>query len=247
MSKKDLTVLKVKDFSGKEFALDKELHPNLPRFPFLMLLSSAPRSGKTVTLLNMIASSNYYNIRDKDDNPYFDEIYWLSPSAEHDPQVKGVLSKMDNVHIISDPKDLANMQTILNTIINDQTKLVKEKEPMKRICLVLDDCIGFINEDLARICTRFRHFFLGIICSVQKYSKAPLLLRTCIGHFLTWKQNNGRERERIVDELGEAFMPPKEFEEIMKTVTDQKYQFLYLNMEKLCMYKNFDTLLYDAS
>ena len=247
MSNKDLTVLKIKDFSGKPFALDNELHQNIPKAPFLMMFSSAPRSGKTVTLLNLIASSNYYNIHDKEGNPYFDEIYWLSPSAEHDPQVKGVLSKMDNVHVISDPKDLANMKTILSTIIAEQTKLLKEKEPMKRICFVLDDMIGFLNEDLARLCSRYRHFGLTIIVSVQKYSKAPLLLRTCIGHFITFKQNNGKERERITEELGEAFMPPKEFEQILQTVTEQKYQFLYLNMEKLCMYKNFDTLLYDAS
>jgi len=247
MSNKDLTVLKVKDFSSKPFVLDNELHPNIPKHPFLMMLSSCPRSGKTVTLLNMIASSNYYNIHDKEGNPYFDEIYWLSPSAEHDSQVKGVLSKMDNVHVISDPKDLGNMKTILSTVITEQTKLLKEKEPMKRICFVLDDMIGFLNEDLAKICTRFRHFGLTIILSIQKYSKAPLLLRTCIGHFITFKQNNGKERERITEELGEAFMPPKEFEQILQTVTEQKYQFLYLNMEKLCMYKNFDTLLYDAS
>ena len=247
MSNKDLTVLKVKDFSSKEFALDNELHPNLPRHPFLMLLSSAPRSGKTVTLLNLIASSNYYNIRDKDDNPYFDEVFWCSPSAEHDPQVKGVLSKMDNVHVMSDPKDLGNLHGLLSTVIADQTKLLKEKEPLKRICFLIDDGVGFITEDLGKICTRYRHFGLTIIVSIQKYTKAPLLLRTCIGHFITFKQNNGRERERITDELGEAFMPPKQFEEIMETVTEKKYQFLYLNMEKLCMYRNFDTLLYDAS
>lgn len=244
---KDLKILRVKDFTKKAFPLDDQLHENLPRHPFLMLLSSAPRSGKTVTLLNMIASSNYYNIKDKDDNPYFDRVIWISPSGDFDPQVKNVLAKMENVDVIHDPNDISHLKTILTTINADQTKLHKENKPMERICIVLDDCIGYLNEDLARLCSRYRHTNLSIVISVQKYSKCPLLIRTCLGHFITFKQNNGREREKITDELGESYCDPKEFEQILETVTEQKYNFLYLNMEKLCMYKNFDTLLMDAS
>jgi hypothetical protein len=244
---KDLTILKVKDFGKQSFPLDDELHENLPRHPFLMLISSAPRSGKTVTLLNMIASSNYYNIKDKDDNPYFDRIFFISPSADFSPETKHVLEKLDNCTVIHDPHDIEHLKTILTTINADQTKLHKDKKPMERICICLDDCIGWLTDDLARLCSRFRHTNLSIIVSVQKYSKCPLLIRTCMGHFITFKQNNGKERERITEEIGEAFCPPKEFEQIMETVTSQKYQFLYLNIEKLCMYKNFQTLLLDAA
>lgn len=244
---KDLTILKIKDFSKKPFPLDDELHPNLPRHPFLMLLSAAPRSGKTCTLLNMIASSNYYNIEDKHGNPYFDQIYFISPSADFSPETKGVLSKLENCHVIHDPRDILNLTGILNNINASQTKLHNEQKPMERIAIFLDDAIGFLNEDLARTCTRYRHTNLSICVSVQKYSKCPLLIRTCLGHFITFKQNNGKERERITEELGESFCPPKQFEEILQYVTEEKYQFLYLNMERMCMYRNFDTLLLDAS
>jgi len=244
---KDVSILKVKDFSQKAFPLDEQLHQNIPRHPFCMVLSSSPRSGKSVCLLNMVASSNFYNIKDKDDNPYFDQIYWCSPSANFDPQVKNVLAKMDNVTVIHKPTDLQHISTILQTIIASQTKLDEEKKPMERILFLMDDAIGYMNKDIALHTSKFRHFGTSIILSGQKYSKFPLLIRTCMGHFLTWKQNNSKEREKITDELGEAFCDPKEFEQILEAVTEQKYNFLYLNMERLCMYKNFDTLLLDAS
>ena len=244
---KDLTVLKVKTTDAKPFPLDDELHPNLPRHPFLMMTSSAPRSGKTMMLLNLVANSNYYNIRDRDDNPYFDRIIWCSPSADFDKNVKQTLEKLDNVHVIHDPRDLANIKTIINTVIADQTKLHEEKKPMERIAIFLDDCIGWLTEDVARMSSRYRHFGCTMVISIQKYSKAPLLLRTCLGHFVTFKQNNGKERERIGDELAEGFVAPDEFEDILNTVTEQKYQFLYMNMENMCLYKNFDTLLIDCS
>jgi len=244
---KDLTILKVKDFSKKPFPLDDELHPNLPRHPFLMQLSAAPKSGKTICLLNMIASSNYYNIEDKHGNPYFDQIYFISPTAEFNADTKGVLSKLENVHVISDTKDIQNLTGILNSIIASQSKLHNEQKPMERIAIFLDDCVGWLNDDLSKLCTRYRWSNLSICISVQKYSKCPLLIRTCLGHFITFKQNNGKERERITEELGESFCPPKQFEEILQSVTEEKYQFLYINMENMCMYKNFDTLLLDAS
>jgi hypothetical protein len=247
MNNKDLSILKVKDFSNKSFPLDDELHPNLPRHPFMMVLSSAPRSGKSNCLLNLVASSNFYNIKDKEDNPYFDQIYWCSPSANFDSSVKNVLAKMDNVTVIHEPNDLQNITTILNTIIASQSKLHKDNKPMERILFLMDDAIGYMNKEIALHTTKYRHFGTSIVCSGQKYSKFPLLIRTCMGHFITFKQNNGKEREKITEEIGESFCEPNEFESIMEAVTEQKYCFLYLNIEKLMMYKNFDTLLLDAS
>jgi len=243
---KDLTVLKVKDFKKKTHILDKELHPNLPVHPFLMVISSSPRSGKTNLLLNMVASSNYYNIRDKEDEPYFDTVYWISPTQNFDIQTKSVLKKLDNVTQIDDLDDIKNLDLVIKNICDGQKELNDKEEPMKRILIVIDDCVSFL-EPIAVISSKYRHYGVSIIISLQKYTKCPLLIRTCMGHFITFKQNNGKEREKITEEIGDSFCPPKEFENILQKVTAEKYNFLYLNLEQLKMYENFKTLLLDAS
>tara|TARA_R110000868_G_C10536540_1_gene734524 strand:- start:360 stop:566 length:207 start_codon:yes stop_codon:yes gene_type:complete len=68
-----------------------------------------------------------------------------------------------------------------------------------------------------------------------------------MAHFVTFKQNNSKEREKITEEIGDSFCPPKDFENILQKVTSEKYNFLYLNLEQLKMYENFKTLLLDAS
>lgn len=244
----DLRILKVKTEKENILPIEKELHPHLPRHAFLELIVAPPRSGKSSLIANMLANHNYYNKYDsKKDEFYFQTIYYISPSQLFDRVTKTYLQKLETEVIqISDPEDIKQIEHVLKDIMKNQMKLHEEEEPMKRILIVLDDCIGYFDDSLATLCSRYRHWSLSIIITSQQYRKIPLLIRNCAGHIIVFKLNNSKEIEKITDEWGEAYTTPANFESILRHSTEKKYNFLYMDNENLKMYQNFETLIMDS-
>lgn len=236
MSKAHLEILKVKDVKNTIHKLDKHLDPVLPRHPWLECLIAPPRSGKTSMLMNKI-------FRLYPDN-YFDEIIYCSPSQLHDKTCKELLPKKENLIQISEMEDIQNLDTLISELIKSQKELVKDEEPMKRIWLILDDCVNMLKP-VQFLATRYRHADLSISVVSQSFRAIPLLIRNCANVVIFFHLNSKRELEKIDEEHGQQFCT--DFIELAEKYTKEKYNFIYLNMDKMLMYHNFTELIKDCS
>jgi hypothetical protein len=236
MSKAHLEILKVKDVKNVMHKLDKNLDPVLPRHPFMECIIAPPRSGKTCYLMNKI-----FRLYPDD---YFDEIIYVSPSQLQDNTCKELLPKKENLIQVSETDDIMNLDTLIGELIKSQKKLVKEDEPMKRIYLILDDCVSFLKP-VAVLATRYRHAGLSISVVSQSFRAIPLLIRNCANAVIFFHLNSMKELIKIQEEYGDQFC--EDFIQIAEKYTREKYDFIYLNMDKLIMYHKFTDVIKDCS
>lgn len=236
MSKAHLEILKVKDVKNTTHKLDKNLDPILPRHPWMECIIAPPRSGKTCYLVNKI-----FRLYPDD---YFDEIIYVSPSQLHDNTCKELLPKKENLIQISETDDIMNLDTLIGELIKSQKKLAKEEEPMKRIWLILDDCVSMLKP-VAVLATRYRHAGLSISVVSQSFRAIPLLIRNCANVVIFFHLNSKRELEKIDEEYGSNYC--EDFMELAEKYTKEKYNFIYLNNDKMEMYHNFTELIKDCS
>ena len=236
MSKAHLEILKVKDVKNTIHKLDKNLDPVLPRHPWLECIIASPRQGKTSYLMNKI-----FRLYPDD---YFDEIIYCSPSQLHDNTCKELLPKKENLIQISEMEDIQNLDTLISELIKSQKELVKDEEPMKRIWLILDDCVSMLKP-VQVLATRYRHAGLSISVVSQSFRAIPLLIRNCANVVIFFHLNSKRELEKIDEEYGQNFCT--DFIELAEKYTKEKYNFIYLNNDKMLMYHNFTHLIKDCS
>jgi hypothetical protein len=236
MSKAHLEILKVKDVKNVMHKLDKNLDPVLPRHPFMEVICCPPRGGKTSYLMNKI-----FRLYPDD---YFDEIIYVSPSQLHDNTCKELLPKKENLIQVSETEDIMNLDTLIGELIKSQKKLVKEDEPMKRIYLILDDCVSMLKP-VQILATRYRHAGLSISVVSQSFRAIPLLIRNCANVVIFFHLNSKRELEKIDEEYGQNYC--EDFIELAEKYTKEKYNFIYLNNDKMLMYHNFTELIKDCS
>jgi hypothetical protein len=239
-SEKDLQVLKVKPHKKKEHPLDKQLHPELCRHPYCQLIIAPPKQGKSNLLINLLMNPQFYNAEE-----YYDEVIYCSPSQMHDETVKHCLPKLPNIVQIYDTDELMHLDVILKEIITSQKKLVKEDKEMKRIWIILDDCIGFFCKELSILSSKYRHNGLSITVVSQGFRQIPLLVRNCAQSIIFFHLNNEKELIKIDEEYGSNYC--SDFIEKAKHHTSEKYSFVHLNNETLRMTKNFTELIVDGA
>tara|TARA_R110000868_G_scaffold2397_3_gene17843 strand:- start:1209 stop:1949 length:741 start_codon:yes stop_codon:yes gene_type:complete len=235
---KKLEVLKVKDVKKKTHPLDKKLHVNLPRHPFLQLMVAPPKSGKSNLIMNMLFNVEFYNAQE-----YWEEVMFISPTAEFDNTLKNFLPELENCIRITDPEEIVNLEGILREICRGQVELKKKDEPMKRILIIMDDCISFLKP-IAVLCSKYRHYNLSIIITSQSFRSIPLITRNCAGSLIMFHLNSGKELEKITEEHGDNFST--DFETIARKYTEHKYEFIMLNNEEMRITHGFNEVICDA-
>jgi hypothetical protein len=78
----------------------------------------------------------------------------------------------------------------------------------------------------------------------QSFRKLPPIIRNCAGNIIHFQLANERELEKVDEEYGVSF--GKNYSFISKEITKKKYDFVYMDLENLKLYHNFDTLVLDA-
>jgi hypothetical protein len=186
--------------------------------------------------MSLIGASHFYG-RD-----YFEEVYYLSPSQNFDNTTRFVLPKLDNVVQIDDPDVLENADVIVKQIMNQQAH--DKPEDRKRVLIVLDDLAGTLerNKILQKLSTKYRHYGVSIIVSVQQYKSIPVMIRNCMTCFIHFHIPNEKEYTKMNEELHDRF---PNGEELGRLATQKRYNFAFMNIEKAQLWHNFDTCLYD--
>jgi hypothetical protein len=212
--------------------------PPLPPHAFLMGIVAPPRSGKSNLLMTIIGASHMYG------REYFEEIYYLSPSQNFDDTTRHLLPKLDNLMQIDDPSVLENADVIVAQIMSQQAK--DKPEDRKRVLLVFDDCAGLLNKNkqLQKLATKYRHYGMSIIVSVQCYKAIPVMVRTSMTCFIHFNIPNEKDYFKMCEEIHCRF---PNGEEMGRIATQKRYNFAYLHLENAEFYHNFDTLLYSRA
>ena len=228
----NLSVLPVKDIT-KESIEDKKIRNRynelLPRIPFLMLIIAPVRSGKSVLLMNLI-----YRMY----NACFDQIVYISPTVSHDKSTRMLWEDDD---IIKVDENLNQIDAIVEGIVDNQKD--KHESDRKHVLVVLDDCLGLFSKNgyLMNLCSRFRHYKISIVFTTQAFKSVPPIVRNNATSVMMFKTANDAEKKKIFEEYAGNY--PK-FDSIYEQATREKFNFLYLDQEKIKAYHNFDTLLY---
>ena len=218
--------------------IKRELNPMLPGAtskggfrPFLMTVVAPARSGKTTLIVGLL----YMIYKD-----IFEEIMHISPTIESDETGWAV---MKGEKIIKITENLTEVDLILESIVEIQK--AKPKEEREHTLIVLDDMLGLLKNQgqtyFASLCSKYRHWKISIIVSVQSYRSLPPVCRASSSAYIIFKTNNDKEYEKMEDEFSGSFP----FDEVYEYATETRYNFLYINLEQIKCYKNFEELIYE--
>lgn len=212
----------------------------LPIHPFCMLMNAPPKSGKSNLLVNILMNCSFDYVHK------FKNIYWISPTVRSDKTTQPIMNILndetdndikDIIKIFTDD-DLDDMNSLIRAIIEHQ---VDEKDPT---LIIMDDCIGKMkNGEFGKLCAKYRHFNLSIICISQSFKSFDTISRNSASHYILFKTYNEKEEEKMIEELN-GFPNIKKY---YNDATQEKYNFLYINVEEQLIMHNFDKILWERN
>ena len=101
-----------------------------------------------------------------------------------------------------------------------------------KILIICDDCIServFIKSNiLSRLATAGRHSLISTIICSQSYTKVPRVIRLQCQGLIVFPSSND-EIELLCEDLCPPGVSKKEFLDIIKFATDERYSFLFVN------------------
>lgn len=212
----------------------------LPIHPFCMLMNAPPKSGKSNLLVNLLLNTCFDYVHK------FKNIYWVSPTVTSDKTTEPIMKILndesendlkDIITIFTDD-DLDDMNALIKAIIETQ---VDSPEPS---LIIMDDCIGKMKGgEFGKLCAKYRHFNLSIIGISQSFKSFDTISRNSASHYILFKTYNEKEEEKMIEELNGFPNIKKYYDE----ATQEKYNFLYINIEEQIIMKNFDLILWDRN
>jgi hypothetical protein len=195
----------------------KILHPNLPELPTIMTLVMPTKSGKSTILSNLLLRDDFY----KD---VFDNVTIMSNTIDQDITSR-FLKKACDCYVGYDDMILAN-------IVEQQKKIEADERPF--IAMIFDDILGSVKRSsyLNHLVTRSRHYGVGLLAiSVQSFKAVGPTIRNNTNSFICGNLQNMSELDKISLEYSGMFGGDKKFRQIYHKATEQRYDFLYLDLQ----------------
>jgi len=203
----------------------KLLHP-----PFFICIVAPPKSGKSNLLVNII-----YNLYHK----CFDNIIYISPNVYNDDTLEKSVTADDD--IIKYDLSEESIDEILDKV-SVLCKEMKKNDQLEHTLIIIDDCLGMIKtKALDKIASKYRHFNISIIISIQVFRAMTNTVRSCATQFIIFKNNNTKEVNKMEEEFSGAF---PDFLNLYHEATNEKYNFLTLDFRNMRALRNFDTILW---
>lgn len=209
----------------------KELHPNLPNLPCIMVLVMPTASGKSTILSNLLLREDFY--KDAHDN-----ITIFSNTIEQDVTSRFLCKACDTYTGYDD--------NVLASIIKQQKSFKDEDRPF--IGLIFDDIMGSVkrNSYLNNLVTRSRHYGVGLLAvSLQSFKGIVPTVRNNCNAFICGNLQNMGELDKISQEYSGMYGGDEKFRKIYAEATKERYDFLYLDLQSnpARAFRNFETLL----
>tara|TARA_R110000744_G_scaffold62670_2_gene129344 strand:- start:610 stop:1350 length:741 start_codon:yes stop_codon:yes gene_type:complete len=233
---------------NSDFKERKLLNPTLPDIykGALVCVVGGPKSGKGTMWNNLLHRESMY--RD-----LFGKVYIISPTIYTDQTSHYSRLKWENTCF--DQYD----DSIIEKIIKHQKDLIADDNEDTSYCLILDDLCGQFSKNGGKkgnaaihFCSRWRHYVRPhsydpslILYNTQRYYDLNKITRCCATHMMfSGGIKNSKEWQNICDDFADLFGGEAKFREMITTVQETPYAWLYLNIEEGVAYKNFTQQLY---
>jgi len=238
----DLKILPLKNFT-KETAGEVEFHP-LPTIPFNIFIIGRVKAGKSLLWMNL-ALNEKFKYRDA-----FQVKILISSTAFNDKIVEPVLDNFD--FVFSDYSE-----DLLEEIVD----MIEQDETDNKYLLVLEDIIGNVNfkrtgkiDKLTSLITRYRHIGnetvegkLSLIIVSQEFKYLNVIARQNASAYFLMGMSPQSELKKMGDALSVFGGSDKKFIELYKKAKRKPFDFLYLSIDHLEAWQNFDNLLWSQS
>tara|TARA_R110000824_G_scaffold76652_7_gene194156 strand:- start:4855 stop:5550 length:696 start_codon:yes stop_codon:yes gene_type:complete len=223
-------VLKVKDIVENEKF--KDIHPNLPQMPSLLLIIGSVRSGKSNLIVNLFLNPEFYAGK-------FDIVKIISTTLNTDTKGKILKEHFDCMDHYEDG--------VIDGIKKEQSKFPKEERPT--FALVLDDVL---TKDFSKsnavsfFSTRFRHYIDMYVIATQSFRAVSGMIRNNAQDVIICRQQNQKEKDKIAEEFSDMVGGSDVFMELYDEIHSKPYQFMYLKLSTnpAEVYRNFEEKLY---
>ena len=236
--KKDLKIYPVNIDESNLGRLEKNI---LLDIPFLLTIIGRVKAGKSI-IVNNLALNHY-----KAD---FDHIIVISPTIYSDPI---------NQHLAREASFA--FENYSDDLIDEIIEIVENDEDNGRYLLILDDVIGNIKfrkntskvDKITELSTKYRHIAnnetgdegrLSIIITTQQFKFLSNILRFCSTGFIIAGMQSPAELKAMSEELSSFTNgKPDQFIDIYKKSKKKPFDFLYLSMNDMNCYRNFEDIL----
>ena len=218
---KNPKVLPIKDDEGMVAKPHHEYLPDVgvgvPGRGSLLVMLSPRNTGKSTIISNLFLNPNFYG------EDFFDECYIISPTINVDRTSRHLAKRFTTFDTYS--------PEVIQGIIRSQLAFSDEDRP--EIAMVLDDCVGMMDKEVANLCTRSRHYGIKLlVISSQKFRGAldPIIRANATDLIVGSPFPNQREITAISEEFGDMFGGPDKWLELYKKATPKKYDFGYMKL-----------------
>lgn len=236
--KKSLKVPIVRKVKDPPIVKTKPLHPHLPQTGgagggALVLLCSPVKTGKSTLISNLLLNPDFYG------QDYFDYVKIMSNTIMNDVTSRFIKKAFD----VTDHYDEAELQGLIDL----QGSYEKDEQP--EIAYICDDLLGSVprNSVLNHLCARFRHYnFKLFVISTQNFKAVSTITRQNATNVIIGSPYpNQVELQKISETYGDLYGGSKQFLDLYKTATPNRYDFLHLNLQENPphAYRNFEELL----
>jgi len=235
----DLKVLPLKNFDA-ETAGEVDVYP-LPQLPFFITIIGSVRAGKSLLWMNLCLNQKF-KYRD-----LFDVKILISSTAYNDKMTKPALTEFD--FVFSDySEDL--LDEIIDMIENDETD--------NKYLVVFEDIIGSVQfkrsgkvDKITSLITKYRHIGngevegkLSIIVVTQYFKHLNAIARLNASAYFLMGNSPNSELKKMSESLSVFGGSEKEFIKYYNESKKVKFDFMYLNVPNLEIWRNFDKLLW---
>ena len=203
---------------------------------FVWIISGKKGTGKSTLLLNLMDTKKKLGGLKK----RYSKIYMISPTAEHDPKFKKLVTELKQSDRFYDTPNNQTFEAVLNDLSD-------AKDDDEHSLLILDDCADRLPKStdtslLNRLVILSRHYKLCIIITSQKYNKINPLIRTNADLISFFRTDNKKEFKTLDEDLN------TDLEKLKKAYdfSTDKNNFLHINMytNPITFYKNFDRIVF---
>jgi len=216
----------------------------LPNLPFFWVLLGRIRSGKSLITQNIALRKDPFYYND------FQVKILISPTASNDAQCEHMIEDFDFV-----------FETYSEELLEEIIEMIEADEHDRRYLLVLDDAIseGFRQtragkpDKFSSLITKFRHVgskvtgtegLLSIILTVQYWKFLSPIVRNNFQALCICGKFSDSEMNKISEQMDYIGGDSKKFLQLYKQTQREKFDFAYINVTNMEMYRNFDELIW---
>ena len=222
---------------------DKSFYP-LPSTPHFNVFLGRIRSGKSVLIQNLYLSKKRFY------GGAFDVRILISESAKNDTQQKNMIDEFDFF-----------FEEYSEGLLAEILKMIEMDKEDRKYLLLIDDAMSekgirqnkYGRDAFTSMITRYRHIGSkvleteGRLCvglCLQYYKFLTSTLRNQIQGFFLLGELPHSELKKIADDYSFMGGDEKEFLRLFKDTRKEDWDFTYMNVPNMEMYRNFDELVW---